>query len=750
MPRVQAGSARIAPPADVAIREELARVLASDLFSHTHRLRTFLQFVVERTLDGQGDALKEQVLAFELYGKEADFNTASDAKVRVDARRLRDKLREYYATVPDAPVIISIPKGSYTPAFHVPRALPRPLVRGRRIAQVHDVVRRCLRRASEQRVHDIADARRELLETLVASSSPSSIRRVLYLSAAVLVLVMAFTLLWWRRSAVREPVSAVRVVPFTTFAGWEGSPAFSPDGAQVAFVWNKGTDTNLYIKLAAGGEPRQLTSVAGAANPAWSPDGTRIAFLRDVNEEHGVFVIPALGGAEHRLTTRRSQGSGLAWADGGRSLVIVDRLTLQDPDALFLFSTDTGERKRLTDPPRRGHGDRNPRVSPDGRTIAFVRRSENQVVCDVYLVPAAGGEARRLTSVEWNIFDLDWTADGQAIVLAGGSNGEARLWRARVPEGNVSPIAFGEGAGSVNISRTGNRLAYSQQVVDSNIWRAPGPAAVDHVRPASFLASTRLELLPRYSPDGRRVSFISDRTGEVEVWTCNAEAAQCEALVGLGSAVRGPAEWSPASDRVTFTRRSSIPGRPEIHVAEVASGLTHRITESSVRGVGATWSADGQWLYFNVIRDEDSSAERQIWKMPVAGGPARLATNAKGRYPRSSDDGRFLYYIKGTPNGPIWRVNLESGEETRIVDHPIFPFDWSLWENSLVYVRTDANRHTSISRLDLASGQTQELMSLGNDVRLSRGLTVSPDGRWILYVQEDAYSGDINLVENYR
>jgi hypothetical protein len=101
------------------VRAELAQILASDVFSRSDRLSAFLKFVVEQTPDGHGDALKEQVLANELYGRGTDFSTAADPIVRVDARRLRDKLREYYASSPRDPVVISVPKGSYTPVFEL-------------------------------------------------------------------------------------------------------------------------------------------------------------------------------------------------------------------------------------------------------------------------------------------------------------------------------------------------------------------------------------------------------------------------------------------------------------------------------------------------------------------------------------------------------------------------------------------------------------------------------------------------------
>src|SRR5262245_46803574 len=111
-----------------AIRAELARILASDLFARSERLSAFLTFVVEQTLDGHGDELKEQVLATELYGKGADFASSADPIVRVDARRLRDKLREYYAAVPPHAIVISMRKGSYTPVFDVNGAGASPVL----------------------------------------------------------------------------------------------------------------------------------------------------------------------------------------------------------------------------------------------------------------------------------------------------------------------------------------------------------------------------------------------------------------------------------------------------------------------------------------------------------------------------------------------------------------------------------------------------------------------------------------------
>src|SRR5262245_46058107 len=99
------------------VRSQLERILSNEIFARSERLSRFLRYVVEETLAGRGNELKELVLAVELYGKRAGPDGDDDSTVRVDARRLRDKLREYYAERPQDPVIVTLPKGSYVPVF---------------------------------------------------------------------------------------------------------------------------------------------------------------------------------------------------------------------------------------------------------------------------------------------------------------------------------------------------------------------------------------------------------------------------------------------------------------------------------------------------------------------------------------------------------------------------------------------------------------------------------------------------------
>jgi hypothetical protein len=105
-------------PADADIRAELHRILSSPIFATQESLQNFLRFVVEQTLDGQAGGLKERTIGVEALGRRLDYDPKVDPIVRVQARRLREKLAEYYQSQTSGTELqIALPKGSYVPEF---------------------------------------------------------------------------------------------------------------------------------------------------------------------------------------------------------------------------------------------------------------------------------------------------------------------------------------------------------------------------------------------------------------------------------------------------------------------------------------------------------------------------------------------------------------------------------------------------------------------------------------------------------
>src|SRR5580704_11094461 len=104
--------------AEDIIRRELKRILVSRSFRQVDRLQRFLAFIVEETLAGRGDRLKEYLVGVDVFGKDVNFDPRMDPIVRVQARRLRMRLASYYQSEgQNDPVIIELPKGGYAPIF---------------------------------------------------------------------------------------------------------------------------------------------------------------------------------------------------------------------------------------------------------------------------------------------------------------------------------------------------------------------------------------------------------------------------------------------------------------------------------------------------------------------------------------------------------------------------------------------------------------------------------------------------------
>jgi hypothetical protein len=121
------------------VREQLSRLLGNPFFSHSKRFPTFLRFVVEQTLAGESENIKERTLGIEIFGRDAEYDTASDPIVRVTAAEIRKRVAQYYQDpTHDQELRIALPSGSYIPQFHWPKGVNDPVLKEMAAAAVED------------------------------------------------------------------------------------------------------------------------------------------------------------------------------------------------------------------------------------------------------------------------------------------------------------------------------------------------------------------------------------------------------------------------------------------------------------------------------------------------------------------------------------------------------------------------------------------------------------------------------------
>jgi len=553
------------------------------------------------------------------------------------------------------------------------------------------------------------------------------------------------------QNEANKPALETKVIPFTSFPGRERHPAFSFDGNFVAFVWGgeKGDNDDIYVKLIDGGTPLRLTTHPGHDRyPTWSPDGRRIAFIRD--SENAIFTVPALGGPERKLFSATAPapfhfGSGLSWSPNGKLLAFAGKETSQEPNSICLLTIETGDKRRLTSPPAQYLGDSRAAFSPDGQTIAFTRWIESGIT-DVHLVPTGGGEPRRLTADNQAMNGVAWSHDGREVVFSSNRGGNFSLWKISVSGGAPERLPIGQENNSAPaVSRLGHRLAYMQDALDSNIWRVQVPSATSKRTSAiKFISSTREDISPQYSSDGKQIVFVSDRSGSREIWMCDHEGANLVQLTFFGGPEVGTPRWSPDNRSVVFDR--TIDGHKDIYVLSPEGGSARRLTTETSNEIRPSWSRDGRWIYFGSNR----SREWQIWKMPAVGGQAVQVTKQGGREAFESADGRFVYYTKDRNLPGLWRIPVEGGEEVRVHDEASIGL-WAVMERGVYLLSSKANARPALEYFDFRTGRTTQIAALDKevDVRVP-SLSVSPDGQTILYVQIDHHESDIMLVENFR
>lgn len=553
----------------------------------------------------------------------------------------------------------------------------------------------------------------------------------------------------------------LRTTPLTSFVGMEILPSFSPDGKQVAFAWNgeRGDNFDIYVKLVDTGTPHRLTThPAEDSFPAWSPDGSHIAFRRHTPESDAVYLIPSLSGPERKLADlfsrqlgSRAGGDGLAFSSDGKFLAVPDKTSQGEPFSIALISTETGDNRKITSPPGGSVGDNTPAFSPDGSQLAFSRMSSPGVE-DIYLTPSDGGEAKRLTFDNRDVTDLNWTADGREIVFISYREGDAGLWRVSALGGTPERVvtAVGYNIARLSISRQGERLAYSQLFVDTNIWRAERPGANGKASaPAMLISSSKADSAPQYAPGDKRITFKSDRSGSLEIWTCDADGSNPVQLTSFNGPQAASPCWSPDGRQIAFDARPE--GNPDIYVIGAEGGRPRRLTEDLAEETAPSWSRDGRWIYF----ESNRSGSKQIWKLPATGGEARQITTGGGSVAHESVDGKFLYYTRGNNVAGIWCVPIDGGEEILIVDAHKAGY-WSAWtvvEQGVYFLTAEQLARPAIEFFSFKTNTVIEVAVLAKPFRPwtnPEGLSVSSDGRWILFTQEDRADMDLMLVENFH
>jgi len=646
--------------------------------------------------------------------------------------------------------------------------------------ELDKTILRCLRKDPGRRYQTMADLK-VALEDLEADTPSSRVApRVIHAPsrwrwawAPLLPIVLVASYVGWQMWRSAEQAGPLRAHALTTFPGKELYPSLSPDGNYVAFTWTgpRQDNTDIYLQQIGAGSPLRLTSDPRSDyNPVWSPDGRWIAFLRGdpatplARSDREVRLVPPLGGPERKLTDVRVQEVTvnpvyLAWCPDSTCVIVTDTVGEGKPDALFAIALDTGDKRQLTKPQPPILADTNPSVSPDGESLLFLRRttwaSGELHVLRLRRDMTAAGEARHVTTPGLKPDNATWLPNGKEILVSTAAvAGGAGLWRLPAT-GDVAPALLpfvGEDGVMPAFSRPqpgrAARLVYVRSFTDHNIWRintaAPGVAASSP--PVVAIASTKEDMHPQLSPDGRRVAFTSTRSGAWEIWTSDLDGANPVQMSSLRAPTgTGVPHWSPDGRLIVFA--SDADGQFDIFIVPSAGGKPRNITSHSAMEHAPNFSRDGKWIYFSSTR----SGDYQVWKIPVSGGEPVQVTTDGGWLSQESADGAYLYFTATPAVGartPLWRMPTAGGPAVKVLEG-VLNGSLGVVERGIYYIDQPSTKAT-IQFFDFASGRSVTIARDLGDAAEIAGFAASPDGRTILYARRDSAVDDLMLVENVR
>jgi eukaryotic-like serine/threonine-protein kinase len=434
-------------------------------------------------------------------------------------------------------------------------------------------------------------------------------------------------------------------------------PAWSPDGARLAFDASWAGPRRIWISDGAGRNPRQLTSDSSEAvihaGPRWSPDGRRLVFRRIDKTDSDIMTAEVASDATTRVTHDASTDLDPTWSRDGRWIYFASNRG----GGINVWRIAVGADGRAAGQPRQlttGAGDDvEPVPAPDGHRLAFAVRGLNADLWQLPVSPETGAAAGPPAPVVVSTREESrgaWSPDGRMIAFNSDRQGEMNIWLRDLGSGADRRVTSGPGGDyQPSWAPDGRTLTFfSARAGNSDIWAV----SVADGRLRRLTEDPGMDTNPFYSPDGLSIAFMSDRLGRTDVWVMNADGSGQRRLTSTGAGGHF-LRWTKDGRGIVFRAETGTERR--IMRVAVGDGALTPLPEVT-SGAHMSWSPDESVLM-------DVRGHRALWAHPVDGtAPRRVFAfedaDVRIDYPVWSPDGRWVLFDRAEPHGgDLWLLD---------------------------------------------------------------------------------------------
>lgn len=467
----------------------------------------------------------------------------------------------------------------------------------------------------------------------------------------------------------------------------------------------------------------------------------------------GVYLISPLGGPERKITQEcnyTGYGNVIGWFPDSKELVCVRRyfrpaLGIADAVRLFTVSSDS---LQVTPVKTNCMLTTTPAFSPRGDYLAW-SCVDSSGTDSIELQRLSNGSVTELLCRADIIGGLTWSRDGIRVIFSSGFHG-GDIWEVPLahPDHPVK-LPVGHDATDLAVSTAGNRLAFTQNRTNTNIWLLELANTQPQAR--KIIASSREQTSPDISPDGKRIAFESNRSGSNEIWVSDADGSNAVQLSSFGIRMTGTPRWSPDGKLIAFDSRAG--GEANVYLVDPRGRVPRKLNIDIHLNSQPSWSRDGKWIYFSNAGDAHNPT---VWKVPSTGGHALPVAKGEGFMPVESPDGQVVYFVRQTR---LWSVRTDGTAEREVGGMPesIRPDAWTPVQSGIYFMGVEGyfkgveGDKWAIEFFDLRTKKSRVLYILEKDLPdWVGGLPVSSDGKWLLFPQVDEQSSDLMMIENWR
>ena len=569
-------------------------------------------------------------------------------------------------------------------------------------AAIRRLLRRCLAKDPNQRLHAIADARLEIADalnhadtapTVEGASSSRRARLPWIIAGTALVAALAMSIAAFRAfRALPPPADApeLRLEVNTPPTTDPISMAISPDGRRLTFVATSDGTPRLWVRPLDTATAQPLPGTDGASYPFWSPDSRSLGFFAG-----GRLKRIDIGGGQPQILTNAAGGRGGTWS---RDDVILFAVGFSNAP-LLRVSASGGPTAPVTRLLPRQTNHRFPQFLPDGRRFLFFSQGSGDTQ-GVYLGALDSSETTRLASADTA---AAYMPPDYVLYMRRGTLLAQRLdLPARALSGDLQTVAdpvgwdgaIGLGAFSVSATgvvahrasgpgrrelvwfdRTGKRagvigapdednLQYpelskdgSRIAIDRTVQNNRDIYLVDLGRgPRRLTFHAGIDATPVWSPDGGRIVFRSSRMGPYDLYQKSSSLEGTETPLYESPEDKIPSDWSPDGKLLLFTHQDPETGN-DLFVLPLAGGgggsKPRVVVQTRSDESQAAFSPDGHWVAYQ----SNEGGQFNVWLQPFPGpGGQRQVSPAGGASPRWRPDGRELYYL--SPDAKLMAVPI--------------------------------------------------------------------------------------------